>query len=280
MFIYKGLCYTIVGRGHTNVWLIFTHDWCCDWSWLVLQWMLEASSPGWTEGLMGGALSVLWSGGGILVNSLCREAYFLWQKGFISLTSTKVSNEIIAINSVVDIKNFFFFSTLGTLDMSWYLERGNCLFSWRKGETMRKNNHLCFPCRCFSKIKKKCTRFHKANHMGSNRVTVYWNVPAGKWFGRDSFQNSIAILTLWSDFDKIHQRWCVRCRMVDKARHHELLLHSLKTQDWAGHICLVFLYDLGLSCGKGQTSAKSFFLIQSHTVWHTVWLLKLKVHTI
>lgn len=57
------------------------------------------------------------------------------------------------------------------------------------------------------------------------------------------------LLTLWPDVDKIHQRLCVECRMFHEARHRDLVLHRLNTQDCEWEIWLVFSYDLGLSCG-------------------------------
>lgn len=65
------------------------------------------------------------------------------------------------------------------------------------------------------------------------------------------------ILTVWPEFDKIHQRLSVMCWMLNEAHHRDRVLHGLNTQccEWA--IWLVFTYELGLSCGKGQMSAKS-----------------------
>lgn len=62
------------------------------------------------------------------------------------------------------------------------------------------------------------------------------------------------------DFDKIHQRPSVKCRMVNEARHCDLALDGLDAQHGAGDIRPRLMPHLGLSCGKGHMLGKSVFL--------------------
>lgn len=101
---------------------------------------------------------------------------------------------------------------------------------------------LCaFPGFCFfwcsSKIKQNYIKLHETNLMHLKKkgsLSLNLKFPCWKVFqdGFFSFFFLVVrdILTVWSEIDKIHQRLSVKCWMLNKARHRDLVLYSLNTQ--------------------------------------------------
>lgn len=110
------LWYRVVWKSHRNVWgkLIVTHN-ERRWIWgscEVLPWMLCASWPEQTEEVVWGWSSLMVffqlflsrTDGGVLVDWLCRETYFLWWKRFITVISGNdlrpVTTELLSFNTI------------------------------------------------------------------------------------------------------------------------------------------------------------------------------------
>lgn len=115
------------------------------------------------------------------------------------------------------------------------------------------DNIGCFSVSGLWPLARKEELFHEKN---LSTFLVFCFVVPPKLSGtlqNSTKQSSRDVLTPFtSECDKILEKLCVKCRMVDQARHRHPVLHGLNSQHCTRDKCLVFTCELGLSCGQDK----------------------------